>query len=41
VRGASARLLSLTGERYSLLFADGDILVVNNDNAGRPASATL
>jgi len=34
VQGASARLLSLTGERYSLLFKDGDILVVDNDNAG-------
>jgi exonuclease SbcC len=34
VRGASARLLSLTGERYSLRFQDGEILVVDNDNAG-------
>lgn len=34
VQGASARLLSLTGERYSLLFKDGGILVVDNDNAG-------
>lgn len=34
VQGASARLLSLTGERYSLLFKDGEILVVDNDNAG-------
>ena len=34
VQGASARLLSLTGERYSLLFKEGEILVVDNDNAG-------
>jgi exonuclease SbcC len=34
VQGASVRLMSLTGERYSLLFRDGDILVVDNDNAG-------
>lgn len=34
VKGASARLLSLTGERYSLLFRQSDILVVDNDNAG-------
>lgn len=34
VGGASARLLSLTGERYSLLFKDSAILVVDNDNAG-------
>lgn len=34
VQGASARLLSLTGERYSLLFKDGEILVIDNDNAG-------
>ena len=34
VQGASARLLSLTGERYSLLFKYGEILAVDNDNAG-------
>ena len=34
VQGASARLLSLTGERYSLLFKEDEILVVDNDNAG-------
>lgn len=34
VQGASTRLLSLTGERYSLLFRDDQILVVDNDNAG-------
>jgi exonuclease SbcC len=34
VQGASARLRSLTGERYALLFKDGKILVVDNDNAG-------
>jgi exonuclease SbcC len=34
VQGASTRLLSLTGERYSLLFSDDQILVVDNDNAG-------
>ena len=42
VQGASVRLMSLTGERYSLLFRDGDILVVDNDNAGETRiSATL
>ena len=42
VQGASARLLSLTGERYSLLFKDDEILVVDNDNAGETRiSATL
>lgn len=34
VQGASTRLLSLTSDRYSLLFKEGDILVVDNDNAG-------
>ena len=34
VQGASARLLSLTAERYSLLFKEDEILVVDNDNAG-------
>jgi len=34
VKGASDRLLNLTGERYSLLFKDEEILVVDNDNAG-------
>jgi exonuclease SbcC len=34
VQGASGRLSSLTRERYSLLFKEGDILVVDNDNAG-------
>jgi exonuclease SbcC len=33
VRGASARLLTLTGERYSLRFADDEIRVVDHDNA--------
>jgi DNA repair protein SbcC/Rad50 len=33
VRGASARLLTLTGERYSLRFHDDDIRVVDHDNA--------
>ena len=42
VKGASMRLVSLTSERYSLLFRDGDILVVDNDNAGETRiSATL
>jgi exonuclease SbcC len=34
VQGASARLLSMTGDRYSLLFQAGEILVADNDNAG-------
>ncbi len=34
VRGASARLLTLTSERYSLLYRDDNIVVVDNDNAG-------
>lgn len=34
VRGASLRLLELTAERYALRFKDGDILVIDNDNAG-------
>ena len=33
VRGASARLLTLTGERYSLRFGDDAIRVVDHDNA--------
>ena len=33
VRGASARLLTLTGERYSLRFDDDAIRVVDHDNA--------
>jgi exonuclease SbcC len=33
VRGASARLLTLTGERYSLRFNDDAIRVVDHDNA--------
>jgi exonuclease SbcC len=33
VRGASARLLTLTGERYSLRFSDDAIRVVDHDNA--------
>src|ERR1700674_4687364 len=33
VRGASARLLTLTGERYSLRFDDEEIRVVDHDNA--------
>jgi DNA repair protein SbcC/Rad50 len=33
VRGASERLLRLTGERYSLRFADEEIRVVDHDNA--------
>jgi len=33
VQGASARLLTLTGERYSLLFHDDEIRVVDHDNA--------
>jgi len=33
VEGASARLLRLTGERYSLLFNDDEIRVVDHDNA--------
>ena len=42
VDGASERLLSLTGERYSLLFQDENILVVDNDNAGETRiSSTL
>jgi DNA repair protein SbcC/Rad50 len=34
VQGASARLRTLSGDRYSLLFKDDDIYVVDNDNAG-------
>ena len=34
VRGASTRLLALTGERYSLEFAEDQIVVVDHDNAG-------
>jgi exonuclease SbcC len=34
VQGASARLLRLTGERYSLQFNDEEIRVVDHDNAG-------
>jgi exonuclease SbcC len=33
VQGASARLLTLTGERYSLQFHDDEIRVVDHDNA--------
>ena len=33
VQGASARLLQLTGERYSLQFKDDEIRVVDHDNA--------
>ncbi|HEY8019657.1 MAG TPA: SMC family ATPase [Thermoanaerobaculia bacterium] len=33
VQGASARLLRLTGERYSLQFNDDEIRVVDHDNA--------
>jgi exonuclease SbcC len=33
VQGASARLLTLTGERYSLRFNDDEIRVVDHDNA--------
>jgi DNA repair protein SbcC/Rad50 len=33
VQGASARLLTLTGERYSLQFNDEEIRVVDHDNA--------
>ena len=33
VKGASARLLTLTGERYSLQFHDDEIRVVDHDNA--------
>jgi exonuclease SbcC len=33
VRGASARLLTLTGERYSLQFDEEEIRVVDHDNA--------
>jgi exonuclease SbcC len=33
VQGASARLLKLTGERYSLRFNDDEIRVVDHDNA--------
>lgn len=33
VKGASARLLTLTGERYSLQFNDDEIRVVDHDNA--------
>ena len=33
VRGASVRLLTLTGERYSLRFDDEEIRVVDHDNA--------
>ena len=42
VEGASVRLLALTSERYSLRFQDGNILVVDNDNAGETRiSSTL
>jgi DNA repair protein SbcC/Rad50 len=34
VQGASTRLRSLTGDRYTLRFEDSEILVVDNDNAG-------
>ncbi|MEM7517033.1 MAG: SbcC/MukB-like Walker B domain-containing protein, partial [Planctomycetota bacterium] len=34
VRGASTRLLALTGDRYSLEFAEDQIVVVDHDNAG-------
>ncbi len=34
VNGASTRLLTLTGERYSLEFCEDEILVVDHDNAG-------
>ncbi len=34
VRGASTRLLALTGARYSLEFAEDQIVVVDHDNAG-------
>ncbi|MFL6234111.1 MAG: AAA family ATPase [Thermoanaerobaculia bacterium] len=33
VKGASARLMMLTGERYSLQFKDDEIRVVDHDNA--------
>jgi DNA repair protein SbcC/Rad50 len=33
VQGASARLLTLTGERYSLQFHDDEIRVIDHDNA--------
>jgi len=33
VKGASARLMKLTGERYSLRFDDDEIRVVDHDNA--------
>ncbi len=33
VQGASARLLTLTGERYSLEFHDDEIRVIDHDNA--------
>ncbi len=33
VKGASARLMMLTGERYSLQFNDDEIRVVDHDNA--------
>jgi exonuclease SbcC len=33
VQGASARLMTLTGERYSLQFKDDEIRVVDHDNA--------
>ena len=33
MQGASARLLRLTGERYSLRFDDDEIRVVDHDNA--------
>ena len=33
VQGASARLLTLTGERYSLQFKDDKIRVIDHDNA--------
>jgi exonuclease SbcC len=33
VQGASARLLTLTGERYSLRFDDEEIRVIDHDNA--------
>lgn len=34
VRGASTRLMALSSERYSLLFKEDKIYVVDNDNAG-------
>lgn len=34
VQGASTRLRELTGGRYTLLFKDSEILVVDNDHAG-------